>query len=179
MSSEPTTTAGEQAFAAWLDELPAEVRSLHLDTSDPFDAWLGGLSEEAAALAEGQAGGGAAEEEGDRAAARYGVVIVHSGEFPVVKLVKTPGRLAQLLGDLAGQDVCVACFRGRFLPVTAGPRRFVLLGDQAVSLPLPGEEPQVVTLDALLDDLTIQEDGFLGPEELANTREIPADGDDA
>ena len=174
MSAEPTSDSARVAFDAWLSELPTEVRGLRLSVRDPFSTWLEGLSEEAATFAESQIVSADESDEDNQSAIRYAAVIVHSGEFPVVKLVKTAGRLAQLLGELVGQDVSVACFRGYFLPITAGPRRFVIIGDRALSLPLPGEEPREVPVEDIFDDLVIQEDGFIGPEELANTHEAPA-----
>lgn len=155
-------------YAAWWNSLPQAVRELRPGRGDDYAAWLGGLSEEAASLAHRQAQLGAARLE-DKAA-RYGVVIVHSGEFPVVKLAKTPEQLARLLSSLEGQDVCVACFHGNFLPVTTGPVRHLLVGKRAYVVPRRGDSVVVTRpLDDLLDDLVIQEDGFLGPEELANS----------
>lgn len=164
-----------KAFDQWLDSLPESTRRLGRGGHDPFDDWLDGLSPEARARAEASRLPDAPTEVADPVTTpRYGLVVCPSGEFPVVKLFKTAEQLATFVGKLEGEDVCVVCFHGHFLPLTEGPPRFILAGDKAVGVPCVGRpEPVVMPLGKLMDEgLDTQDDGFLGPPELAQTYEL-------
>ncbi len=110
---------------------------------------------------------------------RYGVVESPDGEWPVTRLFKTPEGLATHLGRLEGSDTSVACFYGVPLPITKGPQRYLLLPDGAnvVEIPLhTTADPRVVSADAIRT-AAIEENGFLGPPELATTRETEVAAD--
>lgn len=186
-----------KGYNDWLANLPEQTHQLLAERvlardaqATEFNEWLGSLSSEAVGkLAEIQHPELTVETAADtpQANPRYGVVVCESGEFPIVKLFRTAESMAAYVGTLEGQDICVVCFHGQFLPITTGPPRFVVLGDQVVSVPCQGvKEPVVSGAGRVLDDFEQQVDGFLGPVELSQTdnfemttHEKRADSDDS
>lgn len=137
-------------YGLWRRDLSEPARD-HLDTLVPLDAVR---PEEAVSVT----------------AYRYAAVECENGEFPVVRLLRTADALARYLGRLEGQDVSVIPFYGQLLNFSAGPVRYLQLPDLTTLLVIPrqGEGP-CQRIDADLVQFEAQEDGFLGPPELANT----------
>lgn len=146
----------------------------------PFEFMLGGLSEKAKAFVGSNSPADdlvdSLEPDGS---SRYGVVIVESGEFPVVKLFKSMALLAKYVGTLEGQDVCVVCFYGQFMPVSVGKPRYLMTGTEAVLIPAYDGQP-ITTVGAhvVTASQEMQVDGFLGPPELASTYASQPSSDD-
>jgi hypothetical protein len=111
------------------------------------------------------------DEEVDTSVARWGLVEAPDGEWATMRLFKTPEGLAKRIASLEGQDVVVAAFFGLPLQVTRGTQRYLILpgGQQAVMIPIYAGGPCKLVPANVLDSLEIQDDGFLGPPELANT----------
>lgn len=112
------------------------------------------------------------DEDVDASVARYAIVESPDGEWAMARLYKTPEALAKRVGQLDGSDTVVWCFFGLPIQLTRGPQRYLILpgGNQAIAVPLvPGAPCKLVPAD-LLESLEIQEDGYLGPKELANTK---------
>ena len=104
-------------------------------------------------------------------AARYCLVEGPDGEWSSVRLFKTADGLARRIGMLSGQDMIVWAFYGIPLRLTKGPQRYLFLPDQQTAIAIPmyqGGPAKVVPVD-LLSASELQEDGFIGPPELAQT----------
>ena len=116
------------------------------------------------------------DEEIDTSVARFGIVEGPDGDWPMMRLYKTPEALARRVGQLEGEDMVLWCFFGLPIQITRGPQRFLLLpgGTQAVTIPLIEGGPCKVVPADLLDGVEIQDDGFIGPPELANTKLVMA-----
>lgn len=113
--------------------------------------------------------------EPDVGAAKYCTIESPDGEFGVLRGFKTPEEVAIHLGKLEGKDTTVHVVYGIPMRFTAGPQRYLMLpdGQQAIMIPTyPGGPTKVVEAN-LLEDLEVQEDGFVGPPELVNTPEMP------
>lgn len=105
------------------------------------------------------------------AEARFCLVEAPDGEWPSVRMLKTPEALAHRVRSLEGQDVVVWAFYGIPLQLTRGPQRFLVMPDQQTAIQIPAlakQTPQLVSLD-VLDNAEIQDDGFLGPREWSQT----------
>jgi len=188
MTDKPKDEKPKQTpYELWLTRLKPEVAEALINpvTSvdvDEFTSFADSLSADARAavmLANSDELPSSVEPPPERGM-RYGVVECFSGEFPVLKMFKTAERMATYLKTLEGRDVVVWCFYGQNLPITVGPRRYVLMGDKTVSVPIGDESPTVVDTDSV--QVEIQDDGFMGPPELAQTpsktQENPDDEED-
>lgn len=143
------------------------------DEKQDFDRWREGLSDQAKQWADGQTEQEEAkpsEEEELLEGARYGVVECPDGEFPVVRLFKTEEALAKHIGGREGKDMSIVPFYGHFLRFSKGPQRYLHTpqGDRMVLIPRDGIGP-VKSCEADLVNFDWQEDGFVGPPELADT----------
>ena len=116
------------------------------------------------------------EDEIDASVARYCVVEGPDGGWPTARLFKTPEALARRISQLDGTDMVIWCFFGIPIHLTRGPQRYLLLpgGQDAIMIPLIEGGPCKIVPADLLENLELQDDGFLGPPELANTEMIEA-----
>lgn len=98
---------------------------------------------------------------------KYCLVESEDGEWPKLHVFKTAEAMARRLHEMEGKDVVAWAFYGVPLAITEGPQRYVVLpGNSAVSVPMfDGGPCKVVDTDSL-DNLTIEEAGYLGPPEL-------------
>lgn len=96
---------------------------------------------------------------------RYLLFECGDGEAPIFHTFKDPKLVASYVAKLAGKDVYVWAAYGVPIPITAGPRRMLLLPNgKGVTVPaLPGDKPKVRRLGF---DPPVQADGFLGPPDL-------------
>lgn len=98
----------------------------------------------------------------------FGLVECRDGEYPLMRIFRRAEDLARHLGTLEGEDVAVWAYYGIAMPFTAGPMRYLYLPDNQHALTVPtyeGGPVRKVRTDIL--SLAMQEDGFLGPPELA------------
>lgn len=108
-------------------------------------------------------------------AAKFCIIESPDGDFARLHGYTTPQQAATRLGELEGQDIVVHVVYGIPLRLTIGPQRFLTLpdGQQAIMIPTyPGGPTKVVDAN-LVEDMEIQDDGFLGPPELVNTPQVP------
>jgi hypothetical protein len=116
-------------------------------------------------------------EEVDATVARYCIVEGPDGGWPMARLFKTPQAMAKRVCELEGTDTVVWMFFGLPIYLTKGPQRYLLLpgGEKAVMVPLiQGGSCKIVAAD-LIEDMEIQDDGFVGPPALANTKVMETD----
>lgn len=101
---------------------------------------------------------------------RYGIVESPNGEWAYTRLFKTAEELSDRVAALEGQDVVVQCFYGIPLPITKGRQRYMALPDgRMFRIPtFPGGKGESVD-PATIRDLEIEDRGFLGPPELAES----------
>lgn len=112
------------------------------------------------------------ENEIDTSTAKFGIVECPDGEWGMMRLYKTVEGLAKRVGQLENTDIVIWCFFGLPIQLTMGLPRYLLLpgGEKAVQIPLVPEAPcKIVSVDSL-KNIEIQDDGFIGPPELANTK---------
>lgn len=109
--------------------------------------------------------------EPDVNAARYCIIEGPDGEFPHLHGYSTPKACAERLRELEGKDTVVHVVYGIPLRITVGPQRYLLLpdGQQAIQVPMIPNGPAKLLDASLIEDMEIQEDGFLGPPELIDT----------
>lgn len=107
----------------------------------------------------------------DVSVASFGIVECPDGEWGVVKLYKTFEGLARRVGQLEGSDTIIWSFFGIPIQLTKGPRRYltILGSESAISVPLVAGDSCKVVPVASIKHIEIQDDGFLGPPELANS----------
>ena len=131
-------------------------------------------------LATGQLDDIAGPDEADEAVepneklARYCLIECPDGDWSMVRMFKTPDGLARRIGQLEGEDMVVWAMFGIPLRITKGPQRYLLLPDGMTALTIPvvvGGPVKEVEAD-LLDQLELQDDGYLGPPELAQAHTI-------
>jgi hypothetical protein len=156
------------------DELPVE-RSQPPDDDEAYayDALLNALSPEAREALEAAAHRPEPrpEEEYDGSVARYGLVECPDGDWGAMRLFKRVEGLAARVGQLEGEDVVVWAFFGLPLRLTKGPQRYLLLPNgKAIMVPMYEGGPCKIVDAGLIDVLEVQEDGYLGPPELANNK---------
>ena len=95
----------------------------------------------------------------------------HDGEYPSTRPYKTVEAMIKRMRDLDGKDVCVFPFFGIAVPFSHGKPRIVFLPNQdAVRL-----DGYMLAEEVFEQDVRIQENGFLGPEELQK----PAEDEDS
>lgn len=92
---------------------------------------------------------------------RHCLIICPDGGTPVLQQVINPLSLAARLQELDGDDVYAFPFFGIPCPISKEPGRVVLLPDDT-ALPFDAEHAP----DLEDEDVDIQEDFYLGPEEL-------------
>lgn len=108
-------------------------------------------------------------------ARRLLLVEEHDGELGVLRVFTDPMVLAEHLGQLEGQDVCVWLMYGKHLRLTKGPQRWFELpdGENAISIPMhAGAKINVEPLDTL-GELEFQDNGYLGAPELMQSAPLP------
>jgi hypothetical protein len=103
---------------------------------------------------------------------RYCLVEHPDGEWSNVRLFKTLEGLARRIGSLEGQDMQLWAFYAIPLVFTKGKQRYLMAPDGASAIQIPIYEgaPIKTIASDLLDGTPTQEDGFVGPVELAETR---------
>lgn len=102
---------------------------------------------------------------------RYLLLECPDGEWSVIRSYASIEAVAKRMAQLEGTDTVVFPIWGVPLPFTKGLPRYLVLpnGRQAIQIPYKHGGPcQIVPAD-LLEELAIQQDGFLGPEELIDT----------
>lgn len=107
--------------------------------------------------------------------ARYCVVEAFDGDWPRLRVYRTPEAMAKRVQKLLGKDVSVYCYFGIPLKVSVGPDRFVELpnGYQAIDVPaFPGVAPKIREIDT---DTVWEERGYVGPSYLATVQPTEAE----
>lgn len=102
-------------------------------------------------------------------AACFGMVEAENGEWAKMRLFPDVEALAMRLALQEGQDVVVWCFYGIPLKLSRGPQRYLMLpdGQNAVKIPMGAVGPVEFVDGSFLDSFEMQEDGFIGPPQLA------------
>lgn len=176
------------SWDAWRSRLSGHTRAAldgkpkETDPATPYSEWLATLSEEARSLLSGVVEGDdePLSNEPDFGTFRYAMVECTSGEYPLMRLFKTPEAITKHLGKLDGEDVAVWCFYGIPMRFTVGPQRYLHLPDGITSVSVPmykGGPCKRTTTDLITAD--IQDDGFLGPPELLQPPSIEEEDDDS
>lgn len=150
----PDEEEGVAEYAEFLKSLPATVQAALTKQADPSDLPK-------------------AKKAADDV---YGVVESPDGEWPQMRVFKTPEGLARRLAALQDKDVTALCFRGQPAQITKGPQRYLVFADFAVRIPLYEEGPAQIVPREVVDGLDVEELGFLGPPELAGGDEEEYDG---
>lgn len=106
--------------------------------------------------------------------ARYCLIECPDGGWSTVRMFKNKEDLARRLGRLEGEDMVVWAMFGVPLRLTKGPQRYLLLPDGMTALTIPIiEGGPVKTIEAdLLDQIELQDDGYVGPPELAQAHTV-------
>lgn len=169
------------AYDRWFSSLSAKARRAiseappvaESDEEHDYNCWRDSLSGRARDLVDAQAataGEPVEPDDFDSGVVRYGLVECESGEYPVVRLFKSADAMARHLGKLEGRDVCAAAFYGYFLKIGRGPARLLQLPwrKALIAVPRDGLGP-IHHVGADLVEFDWQEDGFLGPPDLANS----------
>lgn len=105
----------------------------------------------------------------DVTAACFGMVEAENGEWAKMRLFRDAEGLAFRLAEQEGKDIVVWCFYGIPLKLSRGPQRYLMLpdGQSAVKIPM-GCVGSVEFVDgSFLDGFEMQDDGFIGPPQLA------------
>jgi len=112
----------------------------------------------------------------DQLLARPCLVESPNGDWATLRVFKTMEGLARRIGDLEGSDTVVWAVFGVPMRLTKGPQRYLLLpdGENAIMVPMYSGGPVKKVEASLLEGLEMQEDGFIGPYELANTKVVSA-----
>jgi hypothetical protein len=170
----------QDPYEVWLSRLSPQAKKALTskkeaeapdDEKEDFDRWRSGLSPQAQQWTDGQTEAGESRPDEELLeGARYGCVECPDGEFPVVRLFKTEEALARHVGGREGKDVSIVPFYGHFLRFSKGPQRYMFSpgGEKLVLIPRDGIGP-VRSCEADLVEFDWQEDGFVGPPELADT----------
>lgn len=110
-----------------------------------------------------------AQPDPDAAAACYGLVECENGDWATIKLFKSVQGLGGRLAYLEGQDVVAWAFYGIPMQFTKGPQRFLMMpdGQSALKIPMYVNGPSEIVSTDTLKNFDMQEDGFLGPPQLA------------
>jgi hypothetical protein len=155
--------------------IPKVVRHDDED-EDAYREFAATLTDQARVALDAAASAGApVVEDVDMSVARFGLVEAPDGEWASIKLFKTAEGLARRVGMLEGEDMVVWGFVGFPLQLTRGPQRYLLLpGDEAVMVPMYEGGPVKRVPADLVESLPVQEDGYIGPPELANTKVVHA-----
>lgn len=105
----------------------------------------------------------------DANAACFGMVEAENGEWAKMRLFRDVEALAHRLAEQEGKDIVVWCFYGIPLKLSRGPQRYLMLPDgrNAVKIPMGCVGPVEFVDGGFLDSFEMQEDGFIGPPQLA------------
>lgn len=108
-------------------------------------------------------------EEIDASIAKFHLVECADGEWATVSTFKVPEGMVRRLADLEGQDTNVWAFYGVPLIISRGPQRYVCLpdGKHAMTVPPYAGGPVKIVDITLLTGIKPQDDGYMGPPELA------------
>lgn len=111
-------------------------------------------------------------EEVDVSGAKYCLIECRDGEWPTLNGYKTPQSMAKRISDLEGEDIVVFAVMGVPMPITKGPQRYVFLpdGKTAMAVPVHAGGPSRMVDASLLSNLSLEDEGFLGPPQLARDR---------
>lgn len=106
--------------------------------------------------------------------ARYCLVEVGDGDdgkWPQVRLFQTPEGIARRIGSNLGKDMVIWAFFGVPLHLTQGEQRYLSLPDGLNSIMIPIIEggPTTIVSGDQIENIPVQEDGFIGPKYLAET----------
>ena len=141
------------------------VRSSKSEEQLAYDALLHSLSDSAkAGMTPGNRVADAVElpaVPGDRKG-NYLLIEHFEGEWPVVKFYKTPKEIAARIKALEGKDVVVVPVYGVILPFTKSPNRVLLLPNDTAVRVSNGKIARSIEVP-----VQIQDDGFLGEEDMA------------
>jgi hypothetical protein len=179
-------TGRAEAWTYFLDRLTASSRAAVAKPAGPaalaaakpvvpnaaaYDEFRAGLTSTACDAVDQLAD---AEPPPEAEALAFAYILMESpdGECPTIRMYKTPEPMARRLGQIEGADTHAWAVYGVALPFTKGPQRYVLLpdGGQAIQVPLYHGGPCRTVPADLLDSLAIQEDGYVGPDELAESK---------
>lgn len=145
---------------------PAPVIDEHVDA---YSRLRGSLSTAAREDLDSQVDGEPEpESDADDDMARYCMFECMDGEWPVLREFKSVEGLVRRMVQLKDADMVVCPFFGIPLTFTQGPQRYLFLpgGVRAVSVPHYESGPSQIVPANLLEELPIQEDGYLGPRAL-------------
>jgi hypothetical protein len=179
---------GVDPWASWLATLSSAAQAQITGVTRPatvgdddqqaFTAWEASLTEEARVALRGPAVAVAATPPPKDL--RLGLVELHDGQLPVLRVYSSAAALARRLQALQDQDVAVIPFYGKPLKFTKGPQRYLQLpdGNNVIMIPLVKGGPTTILEADLLHDPVYQEDWYIGPAELAYTAGTAELGDD-
>lgn len=172
----PTTRSAVQELEPRSPLMPETPVSVTDEETDNYRAFRNTLSAHASGQLEEMAVVPADEEviEPDEKLVRYCLVECPDGDWSMVRMFKQPEGLARRIGQLEGEDMVVWAMYGIPLRITKGPQRYLMLPDGQTALTIPViEGGPVKQVDAdLLDSLELQDDGYIGPPELAHAHAI-------
>ncbi len=141
------------------------------EDGETYDRFLGALTSSAQAAMRAQVREAEPSVEIAETAIRFGIVECPDGGWGQMRMFKNAEGLARRLQQLEGTDTIVWCFYGIPLPLTKGPQRYLSMpnGVQMIEVPMyEGKPVKLVNIDTL-GNIEFEEQGFVGPPELAET----------
>jgi len=126
------------------------------ETADPFTSWTSRLKSPAATKLQI-----APAIEVEPLAPQWFLVVMADGEPPSISALADADEVAGALAELDGEDCYAYVLLGHRFFFSKAPHRFFVAGDVFPLFEIPGAEIEVNT-----SELSMQDDGFLGGEEL-------------
>lgn len=104
---------------------------------------------------------------------KYCLVEAPDGDFPTMRMYTSAEAMACRVKELEGEDVVVMMFLGMPIPVTKGPHRIIVLPNNTFLCLDP--VVRTIAAAAMDQDISVQEDGFLGDLSLSMSSKLLAD----
>jgi len=104
---------------------------------------------------------------------KYCLALQKDGEWLALKIFPDLDTMVARLKELEGTDTVAIPFLGIPLPLTKGPERLVMLPDNSAVRARDGK-----VIEEIHDEVTLQDDWFLGPPELSIVTSRPDDEDE-
>lgn len=104
---------------------------------------------------------------------RHCLIVQKEGEWPALKIFPDLATMLLRLKEMEGKDIVAISILGIPLPFTKAPDRLVMLPDNSAAQIRNGH-----IIDEIHDEVTLQDDWFLGPVELSIATSRPDDEED-